>query len=499
MKNNIYLFIGIFIILYALHFCILSINSNEYYTDENIKLQPNSVEKLNKSVVRITASILNFNWSKPYLSNVSTAVGTGFFINDKGYILTCYHVVDKSYKLEITIPGIGQNKYNAVIISVYPERDIALLKIENYKSSEYLKLGNSDLIRPTDKVKAVGYMLASDQLKITAGTISGYNNNIIQTDTVINSGNSGGPLLNENFEVIGINVSKIVSFGVEGVNYAVPIKQYIINKTLFDKKDNDKKDSPLIIRSPKLGIICNNINDDFAEYANIKKNVGYIINKIAQNSPADKAGLKPGDIIVSFDGYTIDNYGMTKIPENIEKVHLDYLIYNKSPNDKVKLKFISDDTKKMSSITLNLSNNRFYLIDNFYPPIQKIDYIVVAGLVMMNLTMNHINLLSNSNTDLLPYKDITNRNVNKVIITSIIPGSKVSTLNVYYPGEIIKSINDIEVSSIDDIKKLKDKGKENKYIKIVTEKNKYFVITTENAIIEDEILSKINKYDRFFG
>lgn len=483
MKNNILLFITIFIILY-----VYFLDINEYFTDDDNKLQYNSVEKLNKSVVRITASVLNFNWNKPYLSNVSTAVGTGFFINNNGYILTCYHVVDKSYKLEITIPGIGQNKYDAKIISIYPDRDIALLKINNYKNTEYLKLGNSDLIRPTDKVKAVGYMLASDQLKITAGTISGYNNNIIQTDTVINSGNSGGPLLNENFEVIGINVSKIVSYGVEGVNYAVPIKQYMINKTLFNEKQN-------IIRSPKLGIICNNINDDFSEYVNIKKNIGYIINKVAQDSPIDKAGLKSGDIIISFDGYTIDNYGMTKIPENIEKVHLDYILYNKSSNDKVKLKFISNDTKKLSEVTLNLSNNNFYKIDYFYPPIHKVNYIVIAGLVMMNLTMNHINLFS-SNSDLLAYKDIIKRNLNKVIITSVIPGSKVSTLNIFNPGEIIKSINDTEVENIDEIKTILQNN--NQFIKIISEQNKYFVITIKNAKAEDEILSKINKYDKFF-
>lgn len=483
MKNNLFLFIvGV-----MLFFCCLQQKNNcEQY--ENVSQMP-GVQKLNKSVVRITASILNFNWTKPYLSNSTTAVGTGFFINNQGYILTCYHVIDKSYKLEITIPGIGQNKYDAEIISIYPERDIALIKIKNHTNTDYLKLGSSDLIKPTDRVNAVGYMLASDQLKITAGTISGYNNNIIQTDTVINSGNSGGPLLNDKFEVIGINVSKIVSYGVEGVNYAVPIKQYVINKNLFN--------SQKIIRSPKLGVVCININDDFTEYLGIKKDIGYLISKIAKNSPADKAGLKINDIIISFDGYILDNYGMTKIPENIEKVHLDYLIYNKSSSDKVKMQIIDNKTKQIKNMTVDLSNNNFYDVTYKYPLTEKINYIVVAGLVMMNMTMNHINILSSDNDELLPYKNIEKRNINKVIITNIIPGSKINTLNVIYPGEIIKSINDQNVANIEDITTILSKDKY-QYIKIITENNKTYVISEKNALEEDIYLSKINKYEKFF-
>jgi serine protease Do len=483
MKNSIFLFIAILIVYY-----VFFVNC-EHYTEFDGKSI--NVEKLNKSVVRINASIINFNWNKPYLSNSSTSVGTGFFIDNNGYILTCYHVVDKSYKLEITIPGIGQNKYNAEIVAVYPERDIALIKIGNFKNSEFLKLGNSDLIKPTDKVNAVGYMLASDQLKITAGTISGYNNNIIQTDTVINSGNSGGPLLNDKFEVIGINVSKVVSYGVEGVNYAVPIKQFIINKFLFNIKNK-------IIRAPKLGIICNNINDDFSEYYKIKNNNGYVINRVAQNSPAYKAGLEPGDIILSFDNNLLDNYGMTKIPENIEKVHLDYLVYNKSPADKVSMKIISNKTKKNNEVMLDLSNNDFYKIKYKYPRIENINYIVIAGLVLMDMTLNHIDILSNSNNELLSYKNIENRDTNKIIVTNVIPGSKINTLNIIYPGDVIKSINDIEVNSITDINNVL-KQVNYKYIKIVTDQNKIFIISTNNAIAEENYLSEINKYDKYFN
>jgi serine protease Do len=481
-KNNILLFVCVVIILYFVFFYG---NENENFTE------PSTVEKLNKSVVRINASVLNYNWTKPYISNSSTSVGTGFFINNSGYILTCYHVVDKSYKLEITIPGIGQNKYDAEIISVYPERDIALIKIKNYENTDFLKLGNSDFIKPTDKVNAVGYMLASDQLKITAGTISGYNNNIIQTDTVINSGNSGGPLLNSKFEVIGINVSKIVSYGVEGVNYAVPIKQYLINEKLFN--DNKHK----IIRAPKLGIVCNNINDDFSKYFVIKPDIGYIINKIAKNSPAEKAGLEIGDIILSFDGHVLDNYGMTKIPENIEKVHLDYLVYNKSPADKVDIQIISNKTKNIKNIGLDLSNNNFYEIKYLYPGLENPDYVVLAGLVLMNLSMNHVDTLSNANNELLKYKNIQYRDENKIIVTSIIPGSKINTLNVIYPGDIIKSINDIELNDLLDIKNIL-KNNIYDYIKIMTDQNKIYIISKKNAISEEKYLSEINKYNKFF-
>lgn len=487
-----FFFMVVILIIFYLFSC------NYYEPFINIP-DPNIIKKLNNTVVRISASLKIIDWTKPYSINTSIAVGTGFFINSYGYILTCSHVIENSYKLEITIPGISQTRYNASIIAIYPERDLALLKIDNYKNTDFLKLGNSDDIEITQNVTAVGYMLASEQLKITKGTVSGYTNNVIQTDTVINPGNSGGPLLNSKYEVIGINASKTVSYGVEGVNYAVPINQYIINEKEFMIKESKVK----IIRPPRLGVLCSNVNDDLLKYYGIvqfldkSENIGYIINKIAPESPAFISGLEIGDIIIKFDDYLIDNYGMTKL-KNGENVHLDYLLYNKSSTDSANITVIKKSTKNIISSRVDFKNNDFYKIKYLYSPFDNVEYKVIGGIVMMNLMSNHLDIFK-CNRSLIQFNDITKKNENKVIITSIIPGSKVQSLNIFKPGSLIKSINGIKVNNIFDIdmaiknNNLLDSNN-NKYIEIIDEQNMTFIINIEDAIKEDNELSYNNNY-----
>ncbi len=465
---------------------------NKEHFENKVVIEDNKLDLFNKAIVRITASSINYDWTQPYLSNTTTYIGTGFFFNNEGYILTCSHVIESAYKVQITIPGISQEKFDAEIIAIYPERDIGILKILDYKNKEYLILGDSDNVKPSDKVIAIGYMLGSDQLKITSGSISGFNDNVIQTDTAINSGNSGGPLFNKDYEVIGINASKYVSVSVEGVNYAVPIKQFLINKDIINS--NTK-----IVRSPKLGITCIPLSKDYAKYLNIDLK-GYLVVKIAKNSPANKGGLKVGDIILKYKDYELDNFGMTNIPNITEKVHLDYLIYNSSISETVNILIYTFNNNQLvpKTLSLDLSNNNFDLIRNVYPPIENVDYLVLCGMVLMNLTNNHLSTFE-CEKDIVKYLDIENKNVNRVVITYIIPGSQTKSYNLMSSGTLIKSINGLTINTLDDVKniikniKLKD-NKDNEYITIISEQNIPVFMDIKTIIKEDEELSKFNKY-----
>jgi S1-C subfamily serine protease len=226
-------------------------------------------------------------------------------------------------------------------------------------------------------------------------------------------------------------------------------------------------------------------------------NIGYIINKIAPESPAYVAGLEPGDIIINFDDYLIDNYGMTKL-KNGEIVHLDYLIYNKSSIDNAIIKVIKKSTKNIISVNVDFKNNDFYKIKYLYSPFDNINYIVIGGIVMMDLTNNHLNIFK-CNQNLIQFNDITKKNENKVIITSIIPGSNAQSLNIFKPGSLIKTINGIKINNLIDIDKSINENKifdkdGKKYIEITDEQNKVFIINIENAIIEDIELAKNNNY-----
>ena len=126
--------------------------------------------KLTSCVVKIIANNVSIDWLKPYkIDNDSESIGTGFFIDNEGYILTCAHVVIDAIKLWITIPSIGKERIDVEIVGICDNSDLALLKTVTFKPENYLKLGNSDFIESGKKVYAIGYPLGQDKLKKTAG------------------------------------------------------------------------------------------------------------------------------------------------------------------------------------------------------------------------------------------------------------------------------------------------------------------------------------------
>ena len=476
------------------NFFILPKNKELKEYNSNI-LSDNQLNIFNKTIVRIISNCIDFNWRRPYISETYSSVGTGFFINNDGIIITCSHVVDQSYKIQISIPSLSKDKYEATILAIYPERDIAVLKIKDYKNEDYLICGDSDKMKQTDKIIAVGFMLGSEQLKITTGYINGFNDNKIQMDAIINSGNSGGPLINDNFEVIGINASKQVGKSIEGVHYAVPIKQFLINKDIMITGNNN------IIRAPKFGLTYSLLQKDYLNFLNIDtdkyNNIGLTINEIIPNSPADKVGLLINDIILEYNSNKLDNYGMTKINNMIEKVDINYLIYNSSISDKINLKILRkiDNTYIEKIFTVDLSINDFYKIKYYFPPIETVDYLVLCGLILMNLTYNHVQFSNNNNLNI--YKNKSKRNNNKVIITYIINGSNIDTLDIITKDSIIKSINNYDIESLDDVFKILDiiKNKKDKYIKILTENNNIVFMKIKDMLKEDKVLSIFNGYE----
>ena len=214
---------------------------------------------LQHSIVKIRSECSSFNWFNPQKTlDEYRSVGTGFFINDQGYILTCNHVIENAFKIYIIIPIEGKEKIEADVVSICPDNDLALLKIKNYQNKYYLDLADSDTINQQDKVIAVGYPLSSDNLKFSSGIISGLHGILLQTDAPINEGNSGGPLVKLNTEtnqyhVIGVNSSKVKSSIADNIGYSVPINIFkIIHKQMLSNK---------IVYTPELLVWFNNSNN----------------------------------------------------------------------------------------------------------------------------------------------------------------------------------------------------------------------------------------------
>ena len=229
-------------------------------------------------------------------------IGSGFIINEEGYILTNYHVIKGA--TEVTVTLSTGDEVPATVVNYEETKDIAMLKLkEGTKVPAVAELGDSDAIYPGAEVIAIGTPLSKNFAQtLTKGVISGSNRtvttengesvNLIQTDAAINPGNSGGPLVNTNGEVIGINSMKIGtqagSTSVEGIGFAIPINEV--------KNKIDDLSKPIL----NLGIKVRDIDANTAKQYDLEEGI-YVVS-VDEFSPAEKGGLKVGDIIVKCDG-----------------------------------------------------------------------------------------------------------------------------------------------------------------------------------------------------
>lgn len=228
------------------------------------------------------------------------SLGSGFIISADGYIFTNNHVVEKADKIKVKLSS--GKEYGATVKGRDPRTDIALIKINPEGSLPTARLGDSDRLRVGDWVLAIGNPFGLDHT-VTVGIVSakgrvigaGPYDNFIQTDASINPGNSGGPLINLAGEVVGINTA-IVAHG-QGIGFAIPVN---MAKDIL----NELKAKGKVTRG-WLGVSVQDITDDIAKGLNIKDQTGALVTEVFEGDPADKAGIKQGDIIKEVDGKTV--------------------------------------------------------------------------------------------------------------------------------------------------------------------------------------------------
>ena len=237
------------------------------------------------------------------------SLGSGVIVDSKGYILTNNHVVDKADKIRVNLMGDPETvTYTATVVGTDAETDLAVIKIDAKKPLPAAKLGNSDSMNVGDWVLAIGSPFGLNET-VTAGIVSAIGRNIvpnrqfesfIQTDAAINPGNSGGPLVNMNGEVIGINTAIYTSGGgYQGVGFAMPSNTVVnVYNQLIGPEHKVSRGS--------IGVQFNAVpNPAVARVYGV--NSGVTIASITPNGPAEKAGLKTGDTIVSVNGKPIKN------------------------------------------------------------------------------------------------------------------------------------------------------------------------------------------------
>ena len=267
-----------------------------------------------------------------------TAYGSAFFISKDGYLLTNHHVVEDASK--VTIRLNDRREIDATVVGSDERTDVALLKVKGLNFPE-LRTGNVDRLRVGEPVLAIGSPFGFDY-SASAGIVSAKMRNMmgetsvpfIQTDVALNPGNSGGPLFNQNGEVVGVN-SRIFSGtgGYMGLSFSIPID------VAMDVADQLKKNGK-VTRS-YLGVMLQDIDRNLAESYNLPKPEGSLVTQVTPNSPAAKAGFKSGDVILKFNGSAISRTSDL----------LNYL--NRTlPNQVIQLQVLRDDKVRNISATL---------------------------------------------------------------------------------------------------------------------------------------------------
>lgn len=337
--------------------------------------------------------------------------GSGIIVSDDGYIVTNYHVIEKAEEMSVLLND--RRNFKAVLVGSDATTDIALLKIDAVNLPE-IKFGNSDKIRVGDWVLAVGNPLKLEST-VTAGIVSAKGRQInilnvqnpiesfIQTDAVVNSGNSGGALVNTQGELIGINTAIVTQTGsYEGYAFAVPSNLAI--KIIEDLKSYGQ------VQRGLLGLEFSAPEDN--------QGLGMIISRVNPNSAGEAGGLKEGDIILS-----IDNKEIKSQPD------MDEMLGRSRPGDRIDVSYFRNSKIYKTVITLRNQSNTTEIIN-----IRTDDEFKELGFELRNLNIN----------ERIDYK------TKGVVVLSVTQQSKAERANML-PGYIITEVNNKKISNADDL------------------------------------------------
>ena len=247
----------------------------------------------------------------------TSALGSGFIIDEKGIVITNNHVIQGAEDVYVRVNG--EKNLKAKIIGADPGMDLAVLQIESDQKFTPVKFGDSDTSRIGDWVIAIGNPFGLGGT-VTAGIISARNRSIglsryedyIQTDASINQGNSGGPLFNMDGDVIGINTAILGQSGSIGIGFAIPSNsaQKVINQLIEFGET----------KRGWLGVRIQTVTKDIADVEKLDEPRGALVASVAENSPSDKGGIKAGDIILEFDGKKINE--MSELPRIVAETEV---------------------------------------------------------------------------------------------------------------------------------------------------------------------------------
>ncbi len=309
------------------------------------------VRRVEPAVVNVTTNLFQPGFGQP-----GRGVGSGFVVRSDGIVVTNYHVVEGATQITVITPPPDSKRYPARVIGGDPSADLAVLKIEA-TGLPTVPLGNSSALQLGQRVVALGYALAlKGGPTVTSGIVSALDRTIsaqdpncrtgcqngtrtytgvIQTDAAINPGNSGGPLVNLAGQVVGINTAG--DQGAQNIGFAIAIDtaEPIIARAIA------RPSAPVAY----LGVAAEDVSPSLAFQFNLPVQSGAVVVDTVPNGPADRAGIRPGEVIVAFDGTRVTGAGQ-----------LGTLIRRHAPGDRVDVEVVAPDGSRRT-VTVTLGTN----------------------------------------------------------------------------------------------------------------------------------------------
>jgi len=444
---------SIFLIFFILTCSFIKSNEKEVLSKKNLN------ELVEQTVVQIIAPIHKINIYEPYKTPTQNhSCGSGFFItiNNKLYILTNAHVVDQAQGLYIFMPELGKQPIKASLVSIFHDKDIALLEIEDSTVSSIenslqreiksLTCGKSTGLVPSESLITAGYPLGQRNIKITAGVfcgpekLEGHPEYFLQIDAAINPGSSGGPLLNEYGEVVGINTAIIAD--AQSVGYCIPIEQFIVNQSRMIHSKT--------VSRPFAGIVVYNASH-MAEFLGNPTTGGVLVVEVFEGSPFEAAGLRAGDMIYQVNEHLVDSYGDIRVDESTSRLSFESYIYSINSLDE-DMKIIAYRNGKKLELTLRLNEDYKLPIHEIRPGYDPIDYEIFAGMVLQPLLINHLDEIGKQLPSLQKYKFLANACEEALIVTHVFPSSELYYTFTINPGYILTHVNNKKVQTLAELR-----------------------------------------------
>ncbi len=456
-------------------------------------------DRIRDTVVQLFVQISAIDLLEPYKTpQQGTACGSGFFINDQGYLITNAHVINSAKSVWGQIPSLGKRIIDMEVVGISFERDLALVRVTNEGRElitrelggiPYLPLGDSDLVRRSDEVLAVGYPLGQQCFKSTNGIISGHEHHLIQMSAPINPGSSGGPLLNLRGEVIGVNCSGVTE--AQNVGYAIPINTL---KTILNDLYEIK-----ILRKPFLGVRFNNSTESLTKFLGNPLPGGCYVIETVKGSPLEKAGIMKGDMIYEINGHAVDMFGDMSVPWSEDKISIVDYPLRLSIGDSITLVVYRKGQKKIFTVTFSLPEPQ--AIRSIYPAYEPVHYEIFGGMVVQELTINHLRMLGEHTPGLRKYSELKYQAEPVLIITHVFPDSQLYRGRNMPLGATLEEINGVPVKTLTDFRQAIKDGATKEYLTISAADNvtraaeTIFIVLEMRKLIEEELrLSRDFRY-----